>query len=621
MQIRLRALAATLAVAGLGCSLPMSAHALGFGTMRVLSEVGSPLRAEVELKLTDRETSEDVKVRPAATAEYERQGVPFQGILEGLRVQLETRGKRAVAVITTLAPVQEPVLHFVLQSDSVQGRMVRAFTLAMPTTALQGPSAQEGATGSRAVTALDVLGRPKVAAQGQGDAGLGEGADRMFFDAVIEVGQRPPLRQLKRIKTSGTQVPLTKALFQVVPTGWRGYAGDATVKQAPPVDWKGGDRFWLVVLNDLMTSAKLTATVDWNTREVTFRSLDAVDRPLIKTEPAPVPVTSVAQQPAKAVANDPNTEVAAQTLARDEAVARAQPESWQAKRLAQVQADQQLAAAAPVGAAPVVAAAPTQPAATPAPVPAPASGNASLDVHNEFAAETLKRDTEVARTQPGSWQARRLAQVQGDQRLAAAVPAVPAPVAAAVPLQPVAAPAPAPGNASLDAHNEFAAETLKRDTDVARTQPESWQAQRAKVVAQDAQLQAPPAPVAEPAVPAVPAAEAAPAAAEPVIVKAPAPGSLAHVEIRTGRDGGAVTDAAGVKSAGYNVPVAVAMQRIVPEGWTLVQQESLSVDAPGLAWRGQGRHWLAVLDEALAPTGLHAVVDGARQQVTLRRKS
>ena len=105
MKATIRALSAMMAVAGLLSIAPLSAHALGFGQVRVQSDLGQPLRAEVDLHLGDRESLDEIVIRHASVADYERQAVAYNSLLSGVRVSVQSRNGKPMAVLTSASPV------------------------------------------------------------------------------------------------------------------------------------------------------------------------------------------------------------------------------------------------------------------------------------------------------------------------------------------------------------------------------------------------------------------------------------------------------------------------------------------------------------------------------------
>ena len=110
-----------------------------------------------------------------------------------------------------------------------------------------------------------------------------------------------------------------------------------------------------------------------------------------------------------------------------------------------------------------------------------------------------------------------------------------------------------------------------------------------------------------------PGAAVATATTVPVAVAAPAPRSAVARVLEMG--GKRPADLPAVRSAGLNVGLASALQQIVPPGFMVTTKVE---GAPKtLSWRGNGRDWPVVLDEALSAAGLRARVDFDASEITI----
>ena len=131
---RFTAFAGILAAAAVA---PLSAQALGFGQMRVTSNSGQPLRAEVDISVADRREAIDVVVRNASADDYEKQGLGARGPIAGLTVTLERRGKNVVAVLKTREAVNETHVYVLLEGTTGNGRFLRTYPVLLDVEALQ----------------------------------------------------------------------------------------------------------------------------------------------------------------------------------------------------------------------------------------------------------------------------------------------------------------------------------------------------------------------------------------------------------------------------------------------------------------------------------------------------
>lgn len=119
---------ALLAVAALAS--PLSAWALGLGQMEVKSRRDEPLLAEIPIVSNDPAELEALQARLASPDTFRRIGLAQPtGIVSDLQfaVAVDARG-RPVVRVTSAAPVQQPLLTFLVEVDWGQGRLVREYS-------------------------------------------------------------------------------------------------------------------------------------------------------------------------------------------------------------------------------------------------------------------------------------------------------------------------------------------------------------------------------------------------------------------------------------------------------------------------------------------------------------
>jgi len=105
------------------------------GTLRVLSALGQPLRAEVEVAALQRGEQQVVAAQLASPDTYQRAGIEFNAALIGINVSIERRHGKPIIAVTTRAPVNEPFLRLLIELEAKSGRLVREYTvlLELPT--------------------------------------------------------------------------------------------------------------------------------------------------------------------------------------------------------------------------------------------------------------------------------------------------------------------------------------------------------------------------------------------------------------------------------------------------------------------------------------------------------
>ena len=106
------------------------AFALGLGQIQVRSQYGEPLLAEIPIVSSDPAELRQLQARLASPETFARIGLqPPQGLVQDLQfnVALDASG-RPVIRVTSTAPVEEPLLTFLIEADWGQGRLVREYS-------------------------------------------------------------------------------------------------------------------------------------------------------------------------------------------------------------------------------------------------------------------------------------------------------------------------------------------------------------------------------------------------------------------------------------------------------------------------------------------------------------
>ena len=124
MKPSLAAAAVALAISGFGAS----AQAAGLGKLTVLSGLGEPLRAELDVVATREELS-SLSARLAPAQAFAGAGIEFAPVLGSLRMSLAKRadGKQVIR-LSTDRPVNDPFLEVLVELHWAAGRLVRKYT-------------------------------------------------------------------------------------------------------------------------------------------------------------------------------------------------------------------------------------------------------------------------------------------------------------------------------------------------------------------------------------------------------------------------------------------------------------------------------------------------------------
>lgn len=141
-----------------------NALALGLGQIEVKSRINQPLLAEIPIISTTPGELQALQARLASPETFRRVGLqPPQGVAADLRFSLgnDARG-RPVIRVTTVAPVNQAVLNFLIEVDWGQGRLVREYSALVdaPRTA---SAPLQPAISAPEVSAPNVVQRPVAA--------------------------------------------------------------------------------------------------------------------------------------------------------------------------------------------------------------------------------------------------------------------------------------------------------------------------------------------------------------------------------------------------------------------------------------------------------------------------
>lgn len=134
----------TLSVAVASVVLSSAAHAAGLGKLTVLSSLGQPLRAEIELSSATQEEAESLVVKLAPAEAFRQAKIVFNPVLSSLRLTISHRGGRQILSMTSVQPINEPFIDVLLELAGNKGRLIREYTFLLDPTDLRlSQAAQE----------------------------------------------------------------------------------------------------------------------------------------------------------------------------------------------------------------------------------------------------------------------------------------------------------------------------------------------------------------------------------------------------------------------------------------------------------------------------------------------
>jgi pilus assembly protein FimV len=109
-------------------ALPMGAHAAGLGRINVLSALGQPLQAEIELTAT-REESASISAKLASPEAFKKAGIDLLPALMSIRFTLDKRSNgQPFLRLTSDRPINEPFVDMLIELNWASGRLQREYT-------------------------------------------------------------------------------------------------------------------------------------------------------------------------------------------------------------------------------------------------------------------------------------------------------------------------------------------------------------------------------------------------------------------------------------------------------------------------------------------------------------
>jgi pilus assembly protein FimV len=138
--------------------LPISVFAAGLGKLNVMSGLGEPLKADIELISVTPEELNSISASIASQEAYATQGIEKPASHNGIKVSIAKNGAGApILKLNSAEPISEPFLDMLIQVDWSSGRLLREYTV------LLDPPGYTGEADSSAQTAQ----APIISTRGQ----------------------------------------------------------------------------------------------------------------------------------------------------------------------------------------------------------------------------------------------------------------------------------------------------------------------------------------------------------------------------------------------------------------------------------------------------------------------
>jgi pilus assembly protein FimV len=142
-----RAITVAILAAALALALP-AAQAAGLGRLTVLSPLGQPLNAEIEIVALRPGEEENLVARVAPREAFAEAGIEPSHVLSTMRFAVQTRDGRRILRMTTQQAVNEPFVEVLIELQWGSGRLVREYTFLLdpPEYGVQGAAGDRSGT-------------------------------------------------------------------------------------------------------------------------------------------------------------------------------------------------------------------------------------------------------------------------------------------------------------------------------------------------------------------------------------------------------------------------------------------------------------------------------------------
>ncbi len=118
------------------------ASALSLGRIAVLSALGEPLRAEIDIPDITADEADSLKTSVASPEAFRAAGVDYNPVMGGLQISLQKRPDgRSFLRISSDRPVSDPYVDLILEASWSSGRIVRDYTMLFDPPNLRQPQA------------------------------------------------------------------------------------------------------------------------------------------------------------------------------------------------------------------------------------------------------------------------------------------------------------------------------------------------------------------------------------------------------------------------------------------------------------------------------------------------
>lgn len=110
-------------------ALALTSQAAGLAGITVQSALGQPLAAEIQIVALQPEDFDLMQARIASPEAYKAAKLTYVPVIQQLRLAAERRGEGAVWKLTSVAPINEPSLHVLVEFTWPGGKLLQKYSI------------------------------------------------------------------------------------------------------------------------------------------------------------------------------------------------------------------------------------------------------------------------------------------------------------------------------------------------------------------------------------------------------------------------------------------------------------------------------------------------------------
>lgn len=198
--------------------LPLASHAAGLGRITVLSVLGQPLKAELEVTAS-RDEVPSLVAKVAAAEAFRQAGIEYSPTLATLRFSrdIKERGGRRYLELSSDRPLNEPFIDMLVELSWASGRLVREYTFLLDPPGL-APKAMPVP-----IAAPEVRTEPALEKPAEKPAATAPAESRPVVDSPPPMAMQPSAKPAEPAAGSSRTVvwgdTLSKIAVQTLPAG------------------------------------------------------------------------------------------------------------------------------------------------------------------------------------------------------------------------------------------------------------------------------------------------------------------------------------------------------------------------------------------------------------------